>query len=51
MNPGLRTQLDRLAMRLAELDALLAEPTVAADHARWRQLSRERAEAALAGRD
>ncbi len=46
MNPGLRTQLDRLAMRLAELDALLAEPTVAADHARWRQLSRERAEAA-----
>jgi peptide chain release factor 1 len=33
-------------MRLAELDAALADPVVVADHARWRQLSREQAEAA-----
>ncbi len=46
MKDSLRQQLDRLEMRLAELDASLAEPAVAADIKRWRELSREQAEAA-----
>ena len=46
MTPHLRQQFDRLAMRLAELDASLADPAVAADVARLRALGREQAEAA-----
>ncbi|MDE1950742.1 MAG: peptide chain release factor 1 [Burkholderiales bacterium] len=46
MNDSLRQQFERLAMRLAELDASLADPAVAADMKRWRVLSREQAEAA-----
>jgi peptide chain release factor 1 len=38
-------RFERLAMRLAELDALLADPGVVADLGRWRQLAREQAEA------
>jgi peptide chain release factor 1 len=38
-------RFERLALRLAELDATLADPAVAADAARWRQLAREQAEA------
>ena len=44
MNPTLRDQFDRLGLRLAELDATLADPAVAADIKRWRTLSREQAE-------
>jgi peptide chain release factor 1 len=46
MNPSLRLQFERLALRLGELDATLADPQVAADMKRWRMLSREQAEAA-----
>jgi peptide chain release factor 1 len=46
MKPSLRQQLDRLGLRLAELDASLADPAVAADIQRWRSLAREQAEAA-----
>jgi peptide chain release factor 1 len=46
MKDSLRQQLQRLAMRLAELDANLADPQVTADMARYRQLAREQAEAA-----
>jgi peptide chain release factor 1 len=46
MNDTLRQQFERLALRLAELDATLADPAVAADMKRWRTLSREQAEAA-----
>ena len=46
MKDALRQQLDRLAMRLAELDANLADPAVMADMSRFRQLAREQAEAA-----
>jgi peptide chain release factor 1 len=45
MNPQLRDQFERLALRLAELDATLADPAVAGDIKRWRTLSREQAEA------
>jgi len=44
MNSTLREQFDRLALRLAELDATLADPSVSADIKRWRALSREQAE-------
>ena len=44
MNPTLRDQFERLALRLAELDATLSDPAVAADIKRWRALSREQAE-------
>jgi len=44
MKDSLRQQFERLAMRLAELDASLADPQVAADMQRWRVLSREQAE-------
>ncbi len=44
MNPTLREQFHRLGLRLAELDATLAEPAVAADMKRYRTLSREQAE-------
>jgi peptide chain release factor 1 len=46
MNDTLRQQLERLAMRLAELDASLAEPATSADMKRWRALAKEQAEAA-----
>ena len=46
MNDTLRLQFERLALRLAELDSTLADPAVAADPKRWRELSREQAEAA-----
>jgi peptide chain release factor 1 len=46
MKDALRQQLQRLRMRLAELDASLADPQVAADMTRYRTLSREQAEAA-----
>ncbi|MBX3599791.1 MAG: peptide chain release factor 1 [Rubrivivax sp.] len=46
MTPALREQFERLALRLAELDATLADPAVAADAKRWRTLSREQAQAA-----
>src|SRR5574337_1313538 len=45
MPPRLREQFQRLALRLAELDASLADPQVLADIGRWRQLAREQAEA------
>ena len=45
MKPSLRHQLERLAMRLGELDATLADPAIAADMQRFRELSREHAEA------
>jgi peptide chain release factor 1 len=51
MRDSLRHQLERLALRLAELDANLADPQVMADMARYRALAREQAEAAaLVGR-
>jgi peptide chain release factor 1 len=45
MNPTLREQFERLALRLAELDATLADPQVASDIKRYRALSREQASA------
>ncbi len=45
MTPALREQFERLGLRLAELDATLADPALAADMKRWRSLSREQAEA------
>lgn len=44
MTPTLREQFERLALRLAELDATLADPQVSADIKRYRALSREQAE-------
>jgi len=46
MKPSLRHQLERLALRLGELDALLADPSVTVDMKRYRELGREHAEAA-----
>jgi peptide chain release factor 1 len=46
MTPSLREQFERLALRLNELDASLADPQVSADIKRYRSLSREQAEAA-----
>jgi peptide chain release factor 1 len=46
MKDSFRQQLQRLALRLNELDALLADPGVAGDMKRFRELSREHAEAA-----
>ncbi|MEO8079848.1 MAG: PCRF domain-containing protein, partial [Caldimonas sp.] len=45
MKDSLRLQLERLALRLGELDATLSDPAVAADMKRFRELSREHAEA------
>src|SRR6186713_1886403 len=45
MKSSLRQQLERLVLRLAELDATLADPKVAGDMKRFRELSREHAEA------
>jgi peptide chain release factor 1 len=44
MKDSLRQQFQRLAMRLAELDASLADPTAASDMKRYRALTREHAE-------
>ena len=42
--PALASSLDRLARRLRELDAALADPAIAADNRRFRELAREHAE-------
>jgi len=44
MKDSLRQQLERLAMRLAELDASLADPAVASDIRRYRAVAKEQAE-------
>ncbi len=44
LNPSLVRKLQDLSERLVELDALLADPQVIADQARFRNLSREHAE-------
>lgn len=44
MKESLRQQFERLGMRLAELDATLADPHVASDMKRFRELTREHAE-------
>ena len=46
MNDSLRQQFERLALRLQELDALLADPQLASDMARYRTIAREQAQAA-----
>ena len=46
MNDALRHQLSRLALRLNELDASLADPAVMGDMTRYRALAREQAEVA-----
>ena len=46
MKDSLRHQLQRLGLRLAELDANLADPQVTADIARYRKLAREQSDAA-----
>ncbi len=45
MKDSFRQQFKRLALRLAELDATLADPRVAADMKRFRKLTREHADA------
>ena len=45
MTLALREQFERLALRLGELDAILADPAVVGDIKRWRALSREQSEA------
>ncbi len=44
MKDSLRQQFDRLGFRLAELDALLADGSIAADMKRYRALTREQSE-------
>lgn len=46
MKESFRQQFERLALRLAELEATLADPRIAADMKRFRELTREHAEAA-----
>ena len=46
MKDTLRQQLDRLGLRLAELDASLADNAVASDIKRFRALSKEQADVA-----
>ena len=46
MKDSLRHQFERLALRLNELDATLADPAVANDMKRYRELAREHAEVA-----
>jgi peptide chain release factor 1 len=46
MKESLRQQFQRLALRLNELDASLADPGVAGDMKRYRELTREHAEVA-----
>ena len=51
MKPFLRSQLERYAQRLGELDFLLSRDDIMADMAQYRILSREHAEVtAIAGR-
>ena len=51
MKESLRQQFERLAMRLNELDSTLAEPSIAGDMKRFRELTREHAElSSLVGR-
>ncbi len=45
MKEALRLQLERLEMRLAELDASLSDPQVASDMNRWRTMAKEQADA------
>jgi peptide chain release factor 1 len=45
MKEALRQQLERLEMRLAELDASLSDPQVASDMNRWRAMAKEQADA------
>jgi peptide chain release factor 1 len=45
MKPTLRQQFERLALRLNELDANLADPRVASDIKRLRELTREQSQA------
>ena len=45
MKESFRQQFERLALRLAELDATLSDPRIAADMKRFRELTREHAEA------
>ncbi len=44
MKPSMHSRLEQLDLRLAEIDALLAEPDSAQDMDRFRRLSRERSE-------
>ncbi len=44
MNPAIEARLEQLHLRLEEISALLAEPQVIGDQARFRKLSREYAE-------
>ncbi len=44
MKDSLRQQFDRLAFRLAELDTILADGSIASDMKRYRALTREQAE-------
>ncbi|MDP3086542.1 MAG: peptide chain release factor 1 [Rubrivivax sp.] len=46
MNESLRQQFERLALRLNELDATLADPLVSSDVRRYRSLAREQSEVA-----
>ena len=46
MKPSLRQQLERLTLRLSELDANLSDTAVVSDIQRYRALSREQAEVA-----
>jgi peptide chain release factor 1 len=46
MKVSLRQQFERLALRLNELDATLADPAMAGDMKRFRELTREHAEVA-----
>ncbi|PZP35691.1 MAG: peptide chain release factor 1 [Roseateles depolymerans] len=46
MKDSLRQQFERLAFRLAELDTLLADGSIAADMKRYRALTKEQAEVA-----
>lgn len=45
MKPALRQQFERLALRLAELDANLSDPQVTSDIKRYRAITREQSEA------
>ncbi len=45
MKDSLRQQFERLALRLSELEATLADPAVGADMTRYRALSKEHSEA------
>ncbi len=50
MKDSLRQQFVRLALRLGELDATLADPAVAGDMKRYREVSREHAEVSALAR-